>query len=445
MIAIQLRSSALPSEWKVFETVLDAEVLNACCQPAPQEVYTPRVVTWLMVYQRLNGNATLNDAVAHFLLNFPQPAQPDCKRCRDQNVSASTGGYSTARSQLPQTVLEFANQRIFDTLVGSYPPSWQDRRAFILDGTTLTLPPTEELLKAFPPASNQHGASHWPVMHMVVAHELASGLAAQPEYGAMYGPNAVGEVTLATRLLSRLPQWAILLVDRNFGVFSFAYHARQAGHDVVARLTETRFRSMVKKAKRVAENCWWLEWQPSRTDRKTNPDLPPEAKVCGWLHQVPVRADLTLWLFSTVEGTGVELTQLYGKRADVETNIRELKVTLELEQLRGKSESMVVKELWAGLMAYNLALQVRQLAATKAGVQPRELSFAGTWSLMREFMAGLHPGLTEDQVQARFELVLRGAAQRKIPKRKKQRNFPRAVHPRRRKFPEHKRVKKQTT
>lgn len=430
----------MPSEWQVFQTVLAPAVLNELHPPAPQTAYTPWVATWLLVYQRLHGNASLSDAVAHFLFQFPAHARPDCKRCRDQTLSANTGAYSSARSNLPDRVAEVAARCVFDTLVGAYPPSWRDRRVFILDGTTLSLVATDELTATFTPASNQHGPSHWPVMHMVVAHELASGLAAAPQYGAMYGPEAVGEVDLAVRLLDAVPARSILLADRNFGVFAFAHVATSAGHDVVVRLTQARFRALAKKGTRVGPGRWSLTWEPSRHDRKAHPQLPADATVCGWLHEVRVRADLTLWWLSTVDGTSAELAGLYGQRANVETDIRNLKVELKLEQVRGQNESMVGKELWAALVAYNLTTQVRRLAAARLGVDPRRLSFAGVCSLVRAFVPGLHAEQTEVQRHARFEQLLRAAGQRRLPEREPRRSYPREVITRRRKFPERKRV-----
>lgn len=428
------------SEWRVFETILTPELLNVLKPPAAQAAYTPWVVTWLLVYQRLHGNASLADAVAHFLFQFPDHAKPDCKRCRDGKLSAATGAYSQARSDLPNAVAEVAARRVFDTLVSAYPPSWQDRRAFVLDGTTMTLAPTEELIQKFPPASNQHGRSHWPVMLTVVAHELASGLAAAPQCGPMYGPDAIGEVDLAVRLLRDLPKLSILLADRNFGVFAFTHAATAAGHDVVARLTQARFRALVKKGKPIGPGHWSLSWKPSRYDRTAHPELPADARVVGWLHEVRVRKDLTLWLLSTVAGTGAELAALYHRRGDVETDIRDLKVTLALDQMPGRSESMVKTELAAARLAYNLATQVRRLAAARLGLAPRQLSFAGVWSLMRAFVPGLHADQAPAQWQGRFEQLLTACGQRKLPKRKPGRSYPRTVIPRRRKHLERKRV-----
>ena len=55
---------------------------------------------------------------------------------------------------------------------------------------------TPSLIEQFPPPSNQHGAGHWPVVRVLVAHDLRTGLAMRPEWGPMSGPNAVSEQQL---------------------------------------------------------------------------------------------------------------------------------------------------------------------------------------------------------------------------------------------------------
>src|ERR1700761_4625738 len=154
------------SQWQLFETLLAPSFLNQLQPTPPQTAYTPWVVTWLLIYQRLHGNASLNDAVAHFLLRFPTHTQPDCKRIQQQPRPANNAAYSQARSKLDGRIVDLAARRIFDSLIDTYPPSWKQRRAFILDGTTLSLAPTNQLRKTFPPASNQYGTSHWPILHM---------------------------------------------------------------------------------------------------------------------------------------------------------------------------------------------------------------------------------------------------------------------------------------
>jgi hypothetical protein len=309
----------------LFGQLLSPGFLNALDPPEPSTVYTPYVVVWLLVYQRLHGNAALNGAVTELLTNFPRRARPDCKRTRDDRLSANTGAYSRARSRLPPDVAATAADRAAQLLLDATPPAHNGRDVFFLDGTTLQLAHTADLCRAFPPAKNQRGTSHRPILHALVAHELATGLAVRPEFGAMYGPEAVSELGLALRIVPRLPPGAVLLADRNFGVFALAHAAQSGGRQAVVRLTEKRFRMLVKAATPEGAGRWSLAWEPSRWDRKSHPELPIDARVRGWLVGVAVNPELTLWLFTTLDEPGTELAALYGRRSDVETDIRDLK------------------------------------------------------------------------------------------------------------------------
>src|SRR3954470_11083879 len=197
--------SSPPSEWDLFNQLLPAKLLNDLDPRAPQAAYTPFVVTWLLLFQRLNNNASLDEAVAEFLFRFPPQALPGCKRARTGTLSANTGAYAQARLDLDPRVLYWSFNNLYDSLVHTYPSSYRGRRAFLVDGSTVQLAPTLPLQAAYPPAANQHGSSCWPILHLAVAHELQSGLAVFPEYGPMYGPQARSELSLSAGLLARLP------------------------------------------------------------------------------------------------------------------------------------------------------------------------------------------------------------------------------------------------
>jgi hypothetical protein len=414
-----------------FCRLLDPEPIHAAQPMGPAAVYTPWVVLWLMVYQRLHRNATLAEAVAELLRN-PDTLPPN-RRVSEGTLSANTGAYSRGRTRLRADVPEAVADRVFDTLVAQTPPSFGSRRVLILDGTTVTLTPTPALVAAFPPATNGKGTSVWPVWQWVVAHELASGCAVRPETGPMYGPAAVSELALATRLIGRLPARSVLLADRNFGVFAFAHAAREAGHDVVTRLTEARFRAWVKSARVAGPGVWALDWEPSRWDRQAHPELPAEASIPVRLHEVAVGVGQVLWLATTLNHPSAALAALYRLRQDVETDIRDVKKTIGADELRGKSVAMVRKELASSVVSYNLVVQVRRLAAARAGVPPRRLSFAGVWSLVKVVL--LSPSeWSLPEWDEKFERVLRGAAQRRVPNRPG-RSYPRTVLRRQRSFP----------
>src|SRR5262249_7240401 len=148
------------------------------------------------------------------------------------------------------------------------------RQAFFVDGTTVRMPYAEELAKVYPPTRNQHGESHWPILRLVVAHDLHTGLALRPEFGPVNGEDAISEQALWERTLQGMPEGALLVGDANFGIFSVAHSAEQSAHPVVLRLTTAR--ALRLSGGRLQDGIdRAIVWKPTRQDRRTHPELPP--------------------------------------------------------------------------------------------------------------------------------------------------------------------------
>ena len=75
------------------------------------------------------------------------------------------------------------------------------------------------------------------------------------------------------------------------------------------------------------------------------------------------------------------LKRLYKKRWGVELNLRDIKTTLGMDVLSCKTPSMVPKEIWIHLLAYNLIRLLMGQAANEAGREPRSISFKHTLQL----------------------------------------------------------------
>jgi hypothetical protein len=184
-------------------------------------------------------------------------------------------------------------------------------RAFLLDGSSIRLPHTPELCRSYPPGKNQHGKMHFPVLRILVAHDLYTGLAMRPEFGPMYGPDAVSEQELLESAMDRLPSGSVLIGDANFGVFSVAYAGVQSGHPVLLRLTRVRAQNLV--AGPLQDGDYPMVWKPSRWDRKSHPSLPADAGVRGRLIVRQVQPDngakpFLLYLFTTLPDDSEEAT-----------------------------------------------------------------------------------------------------------------------------------------
>jgi hypothetical protein len=70
-----------------------------------------------------------------------------------------------------------------------------------------------------------------------------------------------------------------------------------------------------------------------------------------------------------------EVAALLRRRWHVELDIRNIKTTLGMEQLRCKTPEMALKELWVYLLAYNLIRLLMAQSALLADQIPRQLSF----------------------------------------------------------------------
>jgi hypothetical protein len=424
---------------ELFQQLVSTEVLEGF-DTGHAGIFSPWLVTWLMVWQRSQSNASLAEALAEAYLGPTFAYLPDCKRVRDQNISINTSAFSQARSRLPMEAAVQVADIVFTTLTTELSPTWQGRPAYLIDGSSLTLNHQPELVEQFPPALNQYGTSHWPVVRVVVAHELSTGLSPRWEWGPMYGPEATSETALAVGLLPRLPRASVIVYDRNFGIFAMTHAAVQAGHDVVVRMTAQRFRAVTRGMRQTGPGEWRGEWRPSRWDRQNNPELSADAGVRGRFVEIRLTHEKMVLLLFTTEMTATheELATLYRKRWNIETDIRDVKQTLQMDALSGRSVDIVEKEMLLGVVAYNLTIQVRRLASQQALVTPRELSFSRTLALLKAFARG-ESGEDPEQRNSRFDRLLKGVAQCRLPHRGG-RNYPREVIPRRRGYPERKRA-----
>jgi hypothetical protein len=404
------------------------------------------VVLWLLVVQRLHGGVSLEAAVFQLLQGLPATFWPrPCKRIRDwrenrKTPSSYTGAYNQARQALPLSIVEKSCDQIFQQLVAQMGhPMEGAPRAFLLDGSSMRMAHTPELRKTYPPGSNQHGKSHWPLLRVVVAHDLHTGLAMRPQWGAMNGDEAVSEQALLETAIERLPAGATVVGDANFGVFSVAYVAAQRQHPVVLRMTADRARRLAggelhQDIDRV------VRWSPSRFDRSSHPELPADACVQGRLLVRQVQphngeAAFLLALFTTLP-SAEEAFQLYGKRWAIETDLRTLKSTLRLDQLTCSTADMVAKEIDMGITAYNLVRALIGFASERSGVPPRGYSFTKVRLILQTFAPALANAPTQQAAQQILDQIMVYIQQSKLPRRRRKRtSYPRKVWLRRASFP----------
>lgn len=426
----------------LFQQLLPAEFIAGALRQAEvrenNRVYTSAVVMWLMVWQRLQAQGTLEAAVLELLRNLPLSLWSEpCKRLTGAGgtgLSNHTGAYNQARQGLSVLVVEKCCDHVFAQLMAV---EEKPRPAFFLDGTTLRMPHTRALVEAYPPTRNQHGVSHWPILRMLVAHDLYSGLAMRPVWGPVNGDQAVSEQGLLECAIGRLPESSVLCGDANFGVFSVANVAAKHNHPVVLRLTEVRARCLTAGVWRDGVDQR-VVWKPSREDRRSHPELPAQACVEGRVIIRQVQPSngakaFLLALFTTLPDPPEKIVALYGQRWNIEVDLRTLKCQLRLEELSSATPQTIAKEINLAMMSYNLVRSVMYLTARKAGLEPRAFSFTKVRNVLQAFLP-LIAAADEPQRQKLIKTMLACLDRTRLYRRQRP-SAPRAAWPKPKSYP----------
>ncbi|QDU96631.1 IS4 family transposase [Lignipirellula cremea] len=385
----QARAAEFDAVFAQLEEIVDLRQADELQPSHAQTIYTSGVVLWLLVLQRLRGGCSMAEAVKALIEQRPDIV-PDNKRIEEATLSSSTAAYSRGRSRLSLETVMWLCNAVWRSLVDNAPPTFGGRRVFALDGTTISLGPEWELYDVFPPASNQYGESAWPMAYLVVAHEVESGAALPPEIGAMYGDQAVSETSLIHDHLQRIPADSVILVDTAYGITRVAYEFHTANQRFVVRMKKDRFRRLQKDAELIEQGEDWKtyrgQWTPSRRELRDNPQLPEDFSLPIRLHVFESVHGETIYLATDLTDELDVIADLYSQRWRVETDLSQIKVTLDIENILAKSPEMFRKELMASIVAYNLTIQFRKQAAEQANVPPRRLSFTGVWDVFRIFL-----------------------------------------------------------
>lgn len=388
------------------------------------------LVIWMMITQRLQSGGTLATAVQQLRSGGYRDLLTRCKRVRERRISAATGGYCQARQKLSKLVASQIVDDLFERLQAVLREGWPglQRPLFLLDGTALLLEHSPELKTAYPPAKNQHGHSHWPVLRVAVAHDVESGLAVRPSWGAACGAQATSEQKLIEEVIERLPSGAVVLADRNFGVFSVTWAAQQQQHPVLFRLTNARAGKLLGRALEPGTEQT-VVWRPSREERRAHPELPAGIQLAGRVIVCELKGarEPLLCLFTTLDHPSGEIVQMYGLRWNIETDLRALKRTVRLHHVRARSLAMMEKDLLLAVLAYNMVRTVMCLAARKAGISPRQLSFTSVYTLVEIHLPVLLSARSQRSWHRELDKLVDYAAAYKLPRRRSQRSYPRAV------------------
>jgi hypothetical protein len=305
-------------------------------------------------------------------------------------------------------------------IIGLSPTTlWHGRVLALLDGSTVRLRPHGRMAREFPAHRNQHRRPYWCLMRVVVGFCTLSGAALDCAIGSLH----VSEQVLACRIILDSTAKCLFLGDRNFGVFRVAQAAREAGQEVLLRMTDRRACKLLGRALAAGDHA--VRWEPTRQDQ-LQPGCSPEPLI-GRLLVVRLQRkgfrSQRLCLFTTLSKDAdcplQELVRLYGLRWHIELNLRYLKAQMGLMQLEAKSPDMARKEWLAGLLAYNLVRAAQLCAALQKCISPLTLSFSSVRRRLEGWLRCF--GRTKTQAFTQWAKTLQHIGRCLLPRRAKPR------------------------
>lgn len=332
--------------------------------------------------------------------------------------STGTGGYCQARGRLPGALIHALTEFICQVMDTNRPEGglWHGRRVCLIDGTTVTMDDTPANQAVYPQQRNQKPGLGFPICRLVAAFDLGHGAVVDAAIGGYHGKGG-HEQALLRELLARFQPGDVLLGDALFGTYFLFAELQARGIDAVfeqhgARRRSTDFRT--GRALGPKDHLITL------TKPKRKPHWMSDADYAAAPAQLTVRElatagkVLVTTLCDAHDWPKHEIKALYRQRWDVEINFRDLKTTLGMAHLRGKTPAMNEKALWVYLLAYNLIRWLMASSAKLADVLPRALSFKHTVQLVRHWRAYSTRRSNDEDL---IEPLLRLIAQRRVGNR----------------------------
>ena len=379
----RFRCGFLQSGGEKLFNVLPAQDLACAVEEEVQvwrnRLYCPLVTLRLFVEQVLHTDHACQDVVVRYASE--RVAQGEAQ------VSLSTGPYCNARLRLPLGLVERVGMGVGKRLESASTAAWRwrGRAVKIVDGTTVTMPDTQDNQACYPQHGGQKPGLGFPIARLVALVSLGCGAVLDWAMGPCKGKQT-GEDALFRQLYGSLDKGDILLADRYHCSYFTLAALQLMGVDVLTRQHARRvtdFRRGQRLGKRDHLVVWERPARPAWMAQEDYARMPEElvlreARVAQWV--------LVSTMLDPLQVSKEELNALYVQRWHIELDLRAIKTVMGMETMRCKSASMVRKEVGAYFLAYNLIRAAMAQAAACAKLLPRQLSFCGAKRMVNGFM-----------------------------------------------------------
>jgi hypothetical protein len=309
------------------------------------------------------------------------------RRAGERWRAANAGSLAVARSRLGQAPLRL----LFDKVAGvcgtpATPGAfWRELRLLSMDGTLLDVPDSDENAAAYTRSSNGSRPAPYPQVRLLALAECGT----LSLLGAVFDSFAVGERTLARRLLPLLSPGVLLMADRGFPAYDLCTAAAARGAQLLWRVSES-FHLPLREV--LPDGTYLSELRGRRRSERmpvrvieytvTTTTLRPD----GATEETSELFCLITTLLDPAQAPAGELAELYATRWTSETIYKNIKIEQRggrTATLRSNSPALVEQELWAMLCVYQALRSLIADTASRAGLPVTHISFKNALAAVR--------------------------------------------------------------
>lgn len=418
-------------------------------------ILVPQLLMWLVLMLSIRRDLAYNKVLNWMVSGFRW--LQDILPAKNQPLKDGTISKARIRLGLEPFRLLFNKLR---AVLGKLPTDFYHWVSVGFDGTTASMPDTEENEKHFKKPPSRNGSSAFPKLRMMVLQVLSLHLIIDIDY-APYTGKKTGERTLMMNILGRIFGFVhcpmLFLMDAGLYSFDALLEIKRAGHDLICKVSSNIKLNPIKYLPDgsylaiVIGQVEDLE-SPPRKDGKRRWKL-IEIKVRVIIIHIPGYPPKRL--ITTILDPNIKAREIalhYHVRWEIEITYDEIK-THQCATLRGqlattfrsKRPDLVQQELYATVIMYNVVRLLIWEAAQKEGLEARFISFVDSLQHIID-AAPIMTALSNQKREEKFDYLLRLIADCNIDRPRRNRVNERVVKVKmssyRRKKAEHKSLRR---
>jgi hypothetical protein len=337
-----------------------------------------------MMYYVIALGLYFSDGCREVLRRVIRRVRPTWPEEYDQDVS-SESAISQARTRLGSKPVERLYHAVARPIATrSTEGAWYRRwRLVTIDGTLLDVADTPKNARAFHRPGVSFGSAAYPQLRVVSLLENGTHVL----FGAALGGYQTGEMTLAKKVVQRLPSDALCLADRGLFGFPLWCAARQTGAELLWRVSSNL---VLPRLRELTDRSYLTKIYPSPNHRRDDRDG-------VWVRVISFEAEpatkrepyrLLCSILDPRKAPAIQLANLYAKRWTVETTFAELKTRLRgtAVVLRSQTPEHVRQDVYGMLLAHFGVRALMHEAALAQRTEPGALSFLGALRIIHRHL-----------------------------------------------------------